>query len=105
MCACLAIHTAPEALGWVPDEAEDAAQPSMRPKTAEIPTKVSTSLPLEYFDSPAMEAVQPQDRLDSVKAEAEAAGSQQPGAPARSRFYDLAGAFTWAACWALEYDQ
>lgn len=68
------------------------------PSAHQIPTKVSTALPLEFFDSPEMEVA---DR-PALLREAQAGGAD--GLAARSRFYDPGGAFAWEECTAVEYD-
>ncbi len=68
---------------------------SVRPNTGQIQTKTSTTLPLEYFDSPDMELVPPAQRLA-------AGGGSSAGF---SRFYDAQGAFTWAPCTVVQYDE
>lgn len=56
----------------------------------------SKKLPLELFDNPELEQVQPQERLARVP-------HGEPGIPARSKFYDTAGNFSWAPCHVLEF--
>lgn len=47
---------------WVP--VEDAGlRTAVRPRTGQIQTKSTTTLPLEFFDSPDMEIVTPEQRL------------------------------------------
>jgi hypothetical protein len=84
-------------LCWVPTEKSSPAM-QVRPQTAHIPTKTSTTMPLEYFDGLDMEVLQPEKRLLDKPANA-------PGVLAYSRFYDAHGGFTWSPCWVLEYDR
>jgi hypothetical protein len=104
--------------GWVPDDQDGAAGgadssaatapadasaqqhiSSIRPRTAQIRSRTATSLPLEFFDSPEMEQVNIQQRLQDASA-AEATGLQ-----ALSRFYRPDGAFSWNPCTVLQYDR
>lgn len=104
--------------GWVPDEQDTAAAgfdsspgagdqaaamqgriSSVRPRTAQIRSRTATSLPLEFFDSPEMEQVDIQQRLQQA---AEAGGD---GLQALSRFYSPDGAFSWKPCTVLQYDR
>jgi hypothetical protein len=64
----------------------------------QFPTKTDAALPLEFFDSPEMDAA------DRPKLLSAALAGGAAGLPARSRFYDPSGAFGWAACTAVEYD-
>lgn len=48
---------------------------SVRPRTGQIQTKSSTALPLEYFDSPEMELISPEERLARGSSAGAAAGS------------------------------
>ncbi len=82
-------------LGWVPSE-EGELGTRLRPRTGQLPTRTTTTMPLEYFDSPEMELTPPEERL--------AAGGGA-GVPAFSRYFDSAGSFTWAPCTATEYDR
>jgi hypothetical protein len=72
---------------------------SIRPKTAQIRSRTATSLPLEHFDSPEMERVDIQQRLQDASAQG------RPGLPALSRFYSPDGAFSWQPCTVLQYDR
>jgi hypothetical protein len=104
--------------GWVPDDQDSApgdadssaatapadasAQErisSIRPRTAQIRSRTATSLPLEFFDSPDMEQIDIQERLQDASA-AEGTGLQ-----ALSRFYSPDGAFSWKPCTVLQYDR
>ncbi|KAL6760569.1 hypothetical protein V8C86DRAFT_3089765 [Haematococcus lacustris] len=84
--------------GWVP-VADQALGVLVRPRTGQIQTKTSTTMPLEYFDSPDMELVPPEERLAGL--------ALQPPQPVQgfSRFYSASGAFTWAPCRVLAYDR
>jgi hypothetical protein len=64
----------------------------------QVPAKGPTSLPLEAFDCPELEAFRPAERL----AAARTAGAA--GLGARSRYFDPRGAFVWAPCVAVEHD-
>ena len=89
----------PEAhpFGWVP-VSSDTQKVAVRPQTGHIQTKSSTTLPLEYFDSPDMELVPPEERLAAKDPE-------QQGVLGFSRFFTAQGTFTWAPCWVLAYDR
>lgn len=108
--------------GWVPDLqplADAAAAPgssaavhhhqdsisSVRPKTAQIRSHVATSLPLELFDSPEMEGVDVNARLQDAAAAAAAAGVQGSDLPALSRFFGPDGSFSWQPCTVLSFDK
>jgi hypothetical protein len=56
-------------------------------------------LPLELFDSPESELVDPAERIQA------AIDAGQGGAPALSRFYEPHGSFTWAPCCVQQYDR
>lgn len=86
-----------EPLTWVPDEGQEASQAPIAPSRSQGGKR--STLPLEFFDSPAMEAVDPQQRLQAAQAAGE------PGAAALSRFYGQDGTFVWAACHVLQYDR
>ena len=66
-------------------------------RALEMPIKHNRALPLELFDNPETEVVPPEDRINRP--------SGQPGAPARSRFYDSKGEFAWAPCHVIAYDR
>jgi hypothetical protein len=85
---------------WVPEAGSSAGpSPMLRPKSAHIPTKTPTSMPLEYFDDPSMEQQDPQLYIDAgVEA-------GLGGAPAVSRFYNTNGEFCWRPCLVLEYNR
>lgn len=52
--------------GWVPvDQSE--LKTTVRPSSGYMQTKSSTVLPLEYYDSPDMEIVPPEEKLEQVK--------------------------------------
>jgi hypothetical protein len=105
--------------GWVPEELDAAGRDndgstaagdqeaaaahtqisSIRPKTAQIRSRTATSLPLEFFDSPEMEQVDIEQRLQEV------AESGMPGLQALSRFYSPDGSFSWNPCTVLQYDR
>lgn len=105
--------------GWVPDDQDSAAGDadsnaapahaadasaqerisSIRPRTAQIRSRTATSLPLEFFDSPEMEQVDIQQRLQDAAAE------EGTGLQALSRFYSPDGAFSWKPCTVLQYDR
>lgn len=76
---------------------------TVRPRTGQIQTKSTTTLPLEFFDSPEMELVPPEQRLATATAAMEDQG--QPGPLGYSRFYDAHGGFRWAPCFVLQYDR
>ena len=67
-------------------------------KPLDMPFKQNKALPLELFDNPETEVVPPEDRIKGRP-------SDQPGALARSRFYDSRGDFAWAACFVIAYDR
>jgi hypothetical protein len=83
---------------WVPGTDDRNVGESVRPRSGQIQTKTPTTLPLEYFDSPDMEIIPLSARLEASAA---------AGVPLRaySRFYSAQGAFTWAPCNVLEYDE
>lgn len=101
--------------GWVPDDLSTAAADadssdgtdtsaaerisSIRPRTAQIRSRTATTLQLEFFDSPEMEQVDIQQKLQ----DAAAAGGQ--GLQALSRFYSPDGAFSWKPCTVLQFDR
>ena len=64
----------------------------------DMPFKHNRALPLELFDNPETEVVPPEDRIKGCP-------SIQPGAVARSRFYDSRGDFAWAPCFVIAYDR
>lgn len=63
-----------------------------------MPFKHNKALPLELFDNPETEVVSPEERIKNQP-------SGQPGALARSRFYDSRGEFAWAPCFVIAYDR
>lgn len=85
----------------------------VRPRSAQLRSHSTVSLPLELFDSPDMDQAHPQALL-AAAAERHAAqaghssGESVSGAPAGvaalSRFFEPNGTFTWAPCTLLEYD-
>lgn len=67
-------------------------------RALDMPFKHNKALPLELFDNPETEVIPPEERIDSRP-------SGQPGALARSRFYDSRGQFAWAPCFVIAYDR
>lgn len=67
-------------------------------RTVEMAFKHNRALPLELFDNPETEIVQPETRIARRPAD-------QPGAAARSRYYNSRGEFEWAPCYVLAYDR
>lgn len=67
-------------------------------RALDMPIKHNRALPLELFDNPETEVVPPEHRINTRP-------SGQPGAPARSRFYDSRGEFAWAPCYVIAYDR
>ncbi|EFJ50021.1 hypothetical protein VOLCADRAFT_117040, partial [Volvox carteri f. nagariensis] len=91
-------------LGWVPVE-ETQFSTRLRPRTGQLPVRTTTSMPLEYFDSPEMELISPEQRLEAAAAGGPAAGGKGPdGVLAYSRYFDSKGSFSWAPCFVREYD-
>ncbi|GFR44543.1 hypothetical protein Agub_g5814 [Astrephomene gubernaculifera] len=92
-------------LGWVPAEDQQLGT-RLRPRTGQLPVRTTTSMPLEYFDSPEMELIAPERRLAEAREAAAAAGGQvPPGVLAYSRYFDATGTFSWAACYVTDYDR
>ena len=60
--------------------------------------KHNRALPLELFDNPETEVVQPETRIVTRAADT-------PGVSARSRYYNSRGEFAWASCHVLSYDR
>lgn len=77
---------------------EQTGKSSNDARALDMPFKHNRALPLELFDNPETEVVPPEDR---IKGRADG----QPGALARSRFYDSRGEFAWAPCFVLAYDR
>ena len=77
---------------------EQAGKSANDARALEMPFKHNRALPLELFDNPETEVVPPEDRISNR-------ASDQPGASARSRFYDSKGAFAWAPCFVIAYDR
>ncbi|GLI63290.1 hypothetical protein VaNZ11_006196 [Volvox africanus] len=88
-------------LGWVPAE-DNQLGTRLRPRTGQLPVRTTTSMPLEYFDSPEMELVSPEQRLAAAAA---GAGPGYLGVLAYSRYFDATGTFSWAPCYVKEYDR
>ena len=77
---------------------EQTGKSSSDARAPDMPFKQNKALPLELFDNPETEVVPPEDRIkDCPKG--------QPGALARSRFYDSRGDFAWAPCFVIAYDR
>ncbi|KAG2430891.1 hypothetical protein HXX76_009864 [Chlamydomonas incerta] len=95
-------------LGWVPAE-ETQMGTRLRPRTGQLPVRTTTSMPLEYFDSPEMELVQPEERLrrarEAAEVEGRGAGAGPVGVPGFSRYFDTSGTFMWAPCVFTDYDR
>ncbi len=106
-------------LGWVPG-ADQQLGTRLRPRTGQLPVRTNTSMPLEYFDSPEMELVPPEERLAAGMAAAAETEAGQAGANGNgagqgaeaakgvlgySRYFDAAGTFTWAPCYVQQYDR
>ena len=72
--------------------------PGKDARAVDMAFKHNAALPLELFDNPETEVIPPERRI-SQKA------GDQPGALARSRFYDSRGQFAWAPCYVLAYDR
>ena len=107
------------AFGWVPADASEAAH-FVRPRTAELPVRETTSAALETFDDPELEPAAEliralargegpealaliETRLRSPAEEpGEASGA--PGVGAASRYFTQHGEFAWAPCRVLSYD-
>lgn len=81
---------------WVPRPKDEDAH-YMRPTPNEIPHRTETTLPLEMFDDPELERVDPVEYLQQLE------GDARPGVTARSRYYQNGGQFTWAPCYVLGY--
>lgn len=77
---------------------EQTGKSSSDARALDMPFKHNRALPLELFDNPETEVVPPEDR---IKGRADG----QPGALARSRFYDSRGDFAWAPCYVIAYDR
>ena len=60
--------------GWVPTGPGDL-RATVRPSTGHQQTKSSTVLPLEYYDSPEMELVPPEKKLEQVRGQRVKSGS------------------------------
>ncbi|GIL78248.1 hypothetical protein Vretifemale_7685, partial [Volvox reticuliferus] len=88
-------------LGWVPAE-DNQLSTRLRPRTGQLPVRTTTSMPLEYFDSPEMELVSPEQRLAAAAA---GAGQGYLGVLAYSRYFDATGTFSWAPCYVKEYNR
>lgn len=67
-------------------------------RALDLPIKHNRALPLELFDNPETEVVPPEHRINTRP-------NGQPGASARSRFYDSRGEFAWAPCYVIAYDR
>ncbi len=50
----------------MPSSSSPAQPASLRPSSGSQQTKSATVLPLEFFDNPEMELVQPEDRIKQV---------------------------------------
>eukprot|EP00798_Chlamydomonas_sp_ICE-L_P023581 gene23581-9109_t len=85
--------------GWVPPVEQEPGATALRPRTGQIQTHSSTTLPLEFFDSPEMELTPPEQRLEEGKA----ADPNGRGPVGFSRFYNTDGEFSWSPCTVLEY--
>ena len=79
-------------------EVEQTGKSSNDARALDMPFKHNRALPLELFDNPETEIVAPEDRISSRP-------SGQPGALARSRFYDSRGQFAWSPCFVIQYDR
>lgn len=67
-------------------------------RALDMPFKHNKALPLELFDNPETEVIPPEERISNRP-------SDQPGALARSRFYNSRGEFAWAPCFVIAYDR
>lgn len=67
-------------------------------RAVEMAFKHNRTLPLELFDNPETEVVQPETRIARKAVDL-------PGAAARSRYYNSRGEFAWAPCYVLAYDR
>lgn len=91
-------HTFAPSISAVETAVEQTGKSANDARALEMPIKHNRALPLELFDNPETEVVPPEDRINSRP-------SGQPGAPARSRFYDSKGDFAWAPCYVIAYDR
>ena len=67
-------------------------------RALDMPFKHNKALPLELFDNPETEIIPLEERINNRPG-------GQPGALARSRFYDSRGQFAWAPCFVMAYDR
>jgi len=91
-------HTFAPSASAIQNAVEQTGKSANDARALEMPIKHNRALPLELFDNPETEVVPPEDRINSRP-------SGQPGAPARSRFYDSKGEFAWAPCHVIAYDR
>jgi hypothetical protein len=91
-------HTFTPSASAIENAVEQTGKSANDARALEMPIKHNRALPLELFDNPETEVVPPEDRINSRP-------SGQPGAPARSRFYDSKGGFAWAPCHVIAYDR
>ncbi|KAL0050690.1 hypothetical protein WJX82_005287 [Trebouxia sp. C0006] len=91
-------HTFAPSASAIENAVEQTGKSANDARALEMPIKHNKALPLELFDNPETEVVPPEDRINGRP-------SGQPGAPARSRFYDSKGEFAWAPCHVVAYDR
>ena len=91
-------HTFAPSASAIESAVEQTGKSANDARALEMPIKHNRALPLELFDNPETEVVPPEDRINGR-------ASGQPGAPARSRFYDSKGEFAWAPCHVIAYDR
>jgi len=91
-------HTFAPSASAIENVVEQTGKSANDARALEMPIKHNKALPLELFDNPETEVVPPEDRINGRPI-------GQPGAPARSRFYDSKGEFAWAPCHVIAYDR